>query len=236
MRDFSKVLGGLAVAVCAVPSAQAALVTPQCGPTICYVWDAAQPAAQLNSLGTPTVVGDSLFFTPVDFKALSENGAPAISTETANFVFSKIYSHDGSEVEGSGAEIGMIKVDESGDYRIVGGDSVDVTLRLQALNLASLETAVVTEVFAATADTGGATPDWTLTGIVDPAAAFDGFANRINLGVQNTLTAQTDANGELAWIQKKFVLTVTTVVPVPASVWLFGSALGLLGWIRRRTL
>jgi hypothetical protein len=24
------------------------------------------------------------------------------------------------------------------------------------------------------------------------------------------------------------------VVPVPASVWLFGSALGLLGWLRRR--
>ena len=26
-----------------------------------------------------------------------------------------------------------------------------------------------------------------------------------------------------------------TVVPVPASVWLFGSALGLLGWIRHKT-
>jgi len=26
----------------------------------------------------------------------------------------------------------------------------------------------------------------------------------------------------------------TTVVPVPAAVWLFGSALGLLGWMRRR--
>lgn len=27
---------------------------------------------------------------------------------------------------------------------------------------------------------------------------------------------------------------VFTVVPVPAAVWLFGSALGLLGWARRR--
>ena len=28
---------------------------------------------------------------------------------------------------------------------------------------------------------------------------------------------------------------VTIPVPVPAAVWLFGSALGLLGWVRRRT-
>jgi len=28
----------------------------------------------------------------------------------------------------------------------------------------------------------------------------------------------------------------TTTVPVPAAVWLFGSALGLLGWVRRRTM
>jgi hypothetical protein len=29
---------------------------------------------------------------------------------------------------------------------------------------------------------------------------------------------------------------MTFAVPVPAAVWLFGSALGLLGWVRRRTL
>ena len=29
-------------------------------------------------------------------------------------------------------------------------------------------------------------------------------------------------------------LTVTSVVPVPAPAWLFGSALGLLGWMRRK--
>ena len=31
-----------------------------------------------------------------------------------------------------------------------------------------------------------------------------------------------------------YAIFSTTVVPVPAAVWLFGSALGLLGWIRRR--
>lgn len=37
--------------------------------------------------------------------------------------------------------------------------------------------------------------------------------------------------------KKNFKTTgiATTTVPVPAAVWLFGSALGLLGWVRRRT-
>jgi hypothetical protein len=30
-----------------------------------------------------------------------------------------------------------------------------------------------------------------------------------------------------------FPATITTV-PVPGTIWLFGSALGLLGWMRRR--
>ncbi len=32
------------------------------------------------------------------------------------------------------------------------------------------------------------------------------------------------------------IALTTAVVPVPAAVWLFGSALGLLGWMRRRTI
>ncbi|MDP7419757.1 MAG: hypothetical protein QF483_07725, partial [Gammaproteobacteria bacterium] len=30
-------------------------------------------------------------------------------------------------------------------------------------------------------------------------------------------------------------LALQSAVPIPATVWLFGSALGLLGWIRRKT-
>jgi hypothetical protein len=51
--------------------------------------------------------------------------------------------------------------------------------------------------------------------------------------VQDTLRANA-APGQLAWIQKKFTLSAQTVVPVPAAVWLLGSAVGLLGVIRRR--
>lgn len=51
-----------------------------------------------------------------------------------------------------------------------------------------------------------------------------------NGGDALTLTAET-ANGS-----SYIVNLQTAVVPVPAAVWLFGSALGLLGWIRRRQL
>lgn len=37
---------------------------------------------------------------------------------------------------------------------------------------------------------------------------------------------------ELAWAYAS--ITSITVVPIPAAVWLFGSALGLLGWMRRK--
>jgi hypothetical protein len=42
----------------------------------------------------------------------------------------------------------------------------------------------------------------------------------------NGLSGGPDLRGD-AWLE-------FTVVPVPAAVWLFGSALGLLGWVRRR--
>lgn len=223
----------LAALALLAPAAQAAIVAPQCGPTICYVYDDAQAAVSV--LGLPMLAGDQMFFTPASFRAESQNGSPAIDTATANFVFTKVYSHDGSEVEGTGADIALIKVNESGDYQITNGDAVGVTLRLQAVDLASAELATVTEYFSATADTGGLAPNWSLMASLDPASAFTAPADRINLGIQNTLTAETNAAGEDAWIQKKFVLTVSTVVPVPPAAWLFASALGLLGWIRRRT-
>jgi hypothetical protein len=46
----------------------------------------------------------------------------------------------------------------------------------------------------------------------------------------NAMSITTNAD-EFGWV---VTTTLTTVVPVPPAVWLFGSALGLLGWMRRR--
>jgi hypothetical protein len=41
-------------------------------------------------------------------------------------------------------------------------------------------------------------------------------------------------SGDIAGIPVDYVPSTVNVVPIPATVWLFGSALGLLGWLRRR--
>lgn len=54
-------------------------------------------------------------------------------------------------------------------------------------------------------------------------------------GVTLQLTATTGgAQGSLADIFYDNIVIDVTPIPVPAAVWLFGSALGLLGWMRRK--
>lgn len=52
------------------------------------------------------------------------------------------------------------------------------------------------------------------------------------ISVRKALTT-TDTAGTKSWLQLNFNYT-TAAVPVPAAVWLFGSALGILGIARRR--
>jgi hypothetical protein len=63
--------------------------------------------------------------------------------------------------------------------------------------------------------------DLTGTGLVSLTEAFDINTNGDIVGIGVT------ASGA----ERAFMITA---VPVPAAVWLLGSALGLLGWTRRR--
>jgi hypothetical protein len=202
----------------------AASVT-QCGPTICYTYNDAQAA--VTEFGLPTFIGDSVRFLPPSFRAQSDDGA-LFDTATANFIFDDVYTL-------SGADIGYIGITEVGDYEITNGGTVSADLYLQiASNVDVFDFANTTESFDASGDSGGL-QRWRLDAALLPEQEFFGDANSMSLNIQNTLQAFTDANGESAWIQKKITLTVSEV-PVPAAVWLFGSGLGLLGFLRRRKL
>ena len=213
-------------------SAQAnALSVTQCGPTICYKYDDAQAA--VAEFGQPTFIGDVVRFLPPSFRAQSDDGA-GFDTATANFIFDDVYTL-------SGADIGYIGVTEYGDYEITNGDSVSADLYLQiASNVDGLNFATTTASFDAVGDSGGL-QQWNLAAHLNPDQELNLFgdtwdvANSMSLNIQNTLQAYTNADGETAWIQKKISLTVSEV-PVPAAVWMFGSGLGLLGFLRRRKL
>ena len=204
---------------------QAATVT-ECGTTICYTFDDAQPA--IAEFGAPTLVGDSLEFSPGIFKAESMNGAGTDELGSL-FIFDEIYSISGDDIE-------RITISESGEYDINSDGEVSAEIILSVVNLAPTvpppENGMSSALFSTTGDSGGEQV-WDLTAIFDVQSEFVLPANSLAMTLENTLTAIADTEVEDAWIEKSFVLTAAAV-PVPAAVWLFGSALGLIGWMRRR--
>jgi len=218
-----RILLGLSILLASF-TAYSATVT-QCGPNICYEYDDAQIAASGSYFGTPTLIGDDMRFLPTSFKAQSTDGVGAnTGTNTdsygSTFVFDRIYTL-------SGEEIANITFTERGDYSITADGSVQADMLMLVAN--NNDAAECDCVFDSISDSG-ANPLtlWELTGSFDAAAKFESLANDVSISLQNTLTANTDAAGEDAWIQKKFMTVSVTVVPVPAAVWLMGSALGLL--------
>jgi len=221
-------VAGATVACSLVGASQAATVT-LCGPGVCYEYDDAQAA--VASFGLPTLIGNDIIFTPATFRAdAADGGTDSIS---ATFQFDRVYTTM------SGDEILNITAYEDGDYRIIQNGSVSGDLYLRAISLVAIEDTLDTDSVNFSGDSGGLQL-WSMSAAVNPAAVFNDLANNMRLTLQNDLFASTSTVGDRAWIEKKLVLTITTLlpatpIPVPAAVWLFGSALGLLGWVRHRS-
>lgn len=212
---------------------QAVTIITDCSANVCYQYDRDQAAAAV--FGLPTLVGDTMRFLPSNFRAESLNTQGVVSTN-GTWLFNRVYSQ-------SGAELSTILITESGDYGISGDtggfpDQVTANLYTQvSLNTAVEDIVVDLQTFSAT---GNTVPTlWSLTSAwISPESAFNAIANDVAVSIQNTLTASSDQSNGNAWIQKKFLLDITgvvpTVIPVPAAVWLFGSAFGVLTLLRRR--
>jgi hypothetical protein len=203
-------------------SAVSAATVTACGPNICYEYDDAQAAVAL--FGLPSLDDDSLVFISPSFRAESSNGEGEVDASAA-FVIDRVYSISGDAVT-------VVSLTEFFDYDVVNGDSVSAELTLDVTDNGSLETGGSFSSFSDTGDSGGQQAT-TLTGLFNPHSNFTGDASDLEVIITDTLTADTDAAGENAWIQKKVTLA-TTVVPIPAAVWLFGSGLGFLILAGRR--
>ena len=218
-----------------------------CGPTICYEYDdnvGVNPG--LAYYGAPVLLSgsDTLKFNPLTFSVDSDPGTPAIPgpTLTAVFAFTRVWTP-------WGMEISSISVSESGDYQVLGDATVAANLRVQVVDLVDNgaptagfpEVLVDNQTFVSSTPTGLALAGWSLASTVSPAAVFTDLATSIDLSIQNTLQAFEGPGGGYGFIAKKLLLTVgasswgpANAVPVPAAVWLLGSAFGVLGLLRRR--
>ncbi len=205
-----------------------ALTVTQCGPTICYEYDDAQAA--VAQFGTPTMSGDSMVFLIPSFRAESDDGLSGTGGDgyvevSAGFVIDSVYALSGEAIQ-------LISLTEFFDYDIINGGEVTAELDLIVTDTSSLETGNDLMGFTVSGDTGGQQA-MTINGSFAPDLAFTGPANDLEVIISDTLTADTDAAGENAWIQKKVTLA-TTIVPIPAAAWLFLSGLGcLLGFSRK---
>jgi hypothetical protein len=218
-----------------------ATVITYCGPNLCFEYADDQTAVALY--GQPQFSGDDAYFTPNVFRAQSTDGVglhTATNTDFVDgtFVFSRIYTVNPNN------EIANILAYEEGDYEINYADGeAHGDLYLSAFGLNAVEATVLATDSVDFLGNSGGNQQWSMSANVSPAAFLTQVANNISLSIQNQLsafTADTTAGSEYAYIEKKLILEINTlipvapVIPVPAAVWLFGSALGLLGVARRR--
>jgi len=239
--NLGVVAAGAALLQLFMPSASATVVQ-YCGPNLCYEYDDAQAAAVYY--GQPGFAGDDAYFLPGIFEARSADGVgvhTATNTDVVDstWVFSRIWTINPAN------EIAQIYAFEEGDYEInYAGGNVSGDLYLSAFGLNAIEPTVLGTDSVAFSGNSGGVQYWDMSTTIGPAAALNQLANDMTLTIQNTLTAfSTDASAgsELAWIEKKLILQINTVVPVgsqipvPAAAWLFASAFGLLTLVRRRT-
>jgi hypothetical protein len=209
--------------------AHAALVTLS-GTSVDYIIDDAQAGLAIYG-GLPTVVGDSLLFFPSTFRAQSNNGAGAVAVNgTVNF---QIVSRNGN------LALNTISVSEFGDYFNTpgAGGSVSAVAQLGAINLMSANpVASFRQDIAQTGPltAGGANP-WDLVTDINFRQVWLAPTTRVQIDIQNNLSATSVATFSESWIQKKFqgMVVDVQVVPLPAAFWLLASALGSLFGVSR---
>jgi len=183
----------------------------------------------LGLFGVPTLVNNTVFFTPTTFFALSNDGIPpagdGVETTNSTVVF-RLVAKDPSTL------LQNFQVQANGDYLLDGlGTEVDVDGQIRLFDpedpFNQFTDHLTTSSDLTIAD--GNTHDWVATA----ALGFSG-ANEVVITLQNILTASTTLIGSSAFIEKKFEGVQITVVPIPAAAWLFGSGLLGLGLMRRR--
>jgi len=222
---------GVFAALLVTSGAQAATVT-LFGDDVKFTFDDA------TEFGGGNVIGNSIFFLPTTFKVESLDGAgPDTLNVTLNVAIERTTL---------GYEMEDFALAESGDYELNGaGASVTASGQFRITSNTKLcggsFPCMDEEIFAAGPLTvTGALTAWSAGTTIDLADTAGWITDTaVTMTLENRLNATTlnAGVGETAFIEKKFegVGILVNPIPIPGAVWLFGSAIGLLGWMRRRS-
>lgn len=206
------------------------------GATVCFVYN---PADIDPIYGTLNVSGDNIFVTPTNFKAQSNNTDGLVTVSGTGTI--QVIAQPGYVLDG-------INVGELGDYNMTGSStSVDVDGWLRVFDWSDPSPIFGTDETTNLTITGdltiqdGNNHNWSGSGVFDLTTPLWDGRDHVGLTLQNTLKATSTISGDGALIQKKAIgseITVsvdTSVIPVPAALWLFGSGLiGLVAVARRK--
>lgn len=218
-------VGILLLFVCA--SSHAAIITVS-GNDVDFTYDTE------TLFGTGNVVGNSIFFSPTTFVAES-NDTDGLVTTAETLSISVVVTSAGLAMEKFG-------LNEQGGYMLNGtSTSVSATGTFTA----DSDTSAFSDsgsLSAGALTVQGALTNWEINSLIDlTTTAGWNQDSAVTLTLDNTLAAESTVLGDSANIQKTFgavgvaVTMASLPVPVPAAFYLFCSALGLLGWSRRRT-
>ena len=227
---------GLALVLGLTAAPASAVSVTLVGDTVSFTFD----DALLGLFGTPTVVGDSLFFLPTDFKATSSDDGFMITSETMNI---EVTANTGYEISGAavveGGDYFNINSDfAAGEGVAAGGQFIvrDLDNPLDSSVSSIVADAPLTDL---TTLAGFSTTSWSAdAGVGIPAAwgGSDGLVSGVNLTIENILAAASFEPSSISFIEKKFVsvAVVTTPVPEPETYAMLLASLGLVGFMARR--
>ncbi|MEC5384409.1 PEP-CTERM sorting domain-containing protein [Uliginosibacterium sp. H3] len=207
----------------ALPAAQAAQVRLD-GATFDVIYD----DALLGLFGTPTLLGDSLIFTPTTFSALSSSANWAFTNATIGLTL----------VADSGFTLSSVNLVEHGNYlKFGGGGTVFAAGQTSTFDFRTPGTEVSSLISGAESSVLSVhdlpvVTSWEATS----AQSFAAGATEVHYTLQSLLAANAGGAGGLAFIEQKYLSLTTVVSAVPEasqySMLLVG--LGLMGGLFKR--